>query len=41
MRSGFGESPCSQGDAADTEVAVTGEIHLLCLSQLAVLSFMT
>ena len=29
---GFGESPCSQTDTADTEIAVTGVIHLLCLS---------
>jgi len=29
----FGESPCNHPETADTEVAVTGEIHLLCLSQ--------
>ena len=34
MGSSFGKSSCSQGDAADTEVAVTGEIT-------AVLWFMT
>ena len=39
MGSGFAENPCSQPDAVDTDVVVTGEIQLLCLS--AVSLFMT